>query len=407
MDFIGGLPKVKGKDTILVVVDRLSKGAHFMALSHPYTTRTVAAIFVNEIVKLHGFPASIISDRDRVFMSLFWKLFSLAGTKLKFSSAYHPQTDGQSEVTNRTLETYLRCFVNGKPKQWVKWLGWAEFWFNSSFNSSIGMSPFKAVYGREAPTIIKYPRAGARVQGVDQLLVERDEVLGELKDQLCKAQNSMKQWADKKRRDVVFDVGDMVYVKAQPYRFKSLANRPNEKLGPRFYGPFSVVERIGQVAYKLNLPTNAKIHLVFHVSQLKKAVGAGHMVQPLPQCLNEEWELQVQPKEVLAVQKLLNGTEQVLIRWEGLPEAEDTWEEVAVMIHVFPDFNLEDKVKLVGGSIDRPVKHVYKRRGKRGMVNEGAHMQGGQLAVNGREECVQNDIITEGTGGTKGLEDND
>jgi hypothetical protein len=80
MDFIGGLPKVKGKDSILVVVDRLSKGAHFMALSHPYTTRTVAAIFVNEIVKLHGFPASIISDRDRVFMSLFWKLFSLAGT---------------------------------------------------------------------------------------------------------------------------------------------------------------------------------------------------------------------------------------------------------------------------------------------------------------------------------------
>lgn len=142
----------------------------FSGLDHSYTTRTVAEIFINEVVELHGFPTSIISDRDRVFMSLFWReLFTLAGTKLKFSSAYHPLTNGQSGVTNWTLEAYLRCFANGQPKQWVKW-AWTEFWFNSSYNASIVMIPCKAIYGREAPSVIKYPREGAIVEGVDQLL---------------------------------------------------------------------------------------------------------------------------------------------------------------------------------------------------------------------------------------------
>lgn len=289
MDFIQGLPKAQGKNVILVVVDRLTKYAHFIPLSHPFTAKDVAESFIKEVVKLHGFPSTIVSDRDKIFLSNFWsELFKMAGTKLKFSSVYHPQTDGQTEVVNRCLETYLRCLTRTKPKQWTTWLGWAEFWFNTNYNSSLKLTPFKALYGRDPPHLLRGTTIPSAVEEVNQLTQERDQILHDLKDNLTKAQVQMKAYADRSRRAVTLSVGDWVYLKLQPYRLKSLAKKRNEKLSPRFYGPYQIKKQIGLVAFELDLPPARKIHPVFHASLLKKAVAATANPQPLPLMLSED-----------------------------------------------------------------------------------------------------------------------
>ncbi|WOH12351.1 hypothetical protein DCAR_0831853 [Daucus carota subsp. sativus] len=159
LDFIDGLPSPKGYNSILVVVDRLSNYAHFLGLRHPYSAVTVAGVFVKEIVRLHGFPSAIVSDRDRIFLSNFWsELFRLQGTVLKKSTAYHPQTDGQTENVNKGLETYLRCFIQGKPKNWAEWLPWAEFSYNTAPHLSTKFRPFQVVYGREPPSLYRLGR---------------------------------------------------------------------------------------------------------------------------------------------------------------------------------------------------------------------------------------------------------
>ena len=149
MDFISGLPRSKGTDCILVVVDRLSKYAHFLSLQHPFTARTVAEVFVREIIRLHSIPLSIETGRDPLFMRIFLEGdLSRYGYKPEMRGFYHPETDGQTGVLNCCLETYLRCFCSEQPNQWSKWLSWAEFCYNTSFQSAASMTPFQAVHGR-------------------------------------------------------------------------------------------------------------------------------------------------------------------------------------------------------------------------------------------------------------------
>jgi hypothetical protein len=131
MDFIIGLPKSRNKSVIMEIFDRLSKYAHFCTLQHPFTASTMAQIFMYQVFKIHGMPHSIVSDRDPTFTSNFWQELFKQGTQLHLSTTYHPQTDGQTEVVNKCLETYLRCFFLEKKNQWAQWLPLAEWWYNT------------------------------------------------------------------------------------------------------------------------------------------------------------------------------------------------------------------------------------------------------------------------------------
>lgn len=148
MDFIEGLPKFRDKDVILVVVDRMTKYAHFIALAPPCTVMTIAELSWKRIHCLHGTLESIVTDRDRVFLSHFWQaLFKLLGTQLHYSTTYHPQSDGQTERVNNCLENYLSCMVSNRPTLWEHWLTASEWSYNTNFHTSLQCTPFEALYG--------------------------------------------------------------------------------------------------------------------------------------------------------------------------------------------------------------------------------------------------------------------
>lgn len=208
MDFIDGLPPTQGRNVILVVVDRLSKYGHFIPIKHPYSAPKIADIFIQEIFRL-GMLASIVSDRDHIFINEFWNtFFKQQNTTLCKSSAYHPQSDGQTEVLNQTLEHYLRSFVLDRPTTWIQWLPWAEWWYNSTFQSVIQMTPFQAVYGYPPPTVVSYLPGSSPVHQVDVSLRNRDIILNQLKENIQLAQNRMLQQADKHRSERTFNIGD-------------------------------------------------------------------------------------------------------------------------------------------------------------------------------------------------------
>lgn len=348
MDFVDGLPTSNHHTSIMVVVDRLSKSAHLVPLAHPYTSRSVAAKFIEFIVKLHGIPRSIVSDRDPVFISAFWKeLWRLSGTKLCMSSAYHPQTDGQTEVVNRIMKQYLCCFVSDRPTQWSHLLPWAELWYNTTFHSSTGMSPFKATFGRDPPSLVGYEAGTTPIRELDEQLIERDVLLQELKNHLQTANNRMKQVADTKRRDVSYEVGDWVFLRLQPYRQHTIFRRTSQKLSTKYFGPFQVEERIGPVAYRLKLPEGTRVHSVFHVSLLKKRVGPETPTSGTLPPLRATGLLRLRPLHVLQTREvIIDGQTSVeaLVQWQDLPVTEATWEDLQQLRQSFPTLNLEDKV---------------------------------------------------------------
>jgi hypothetical protein len=364
MDFIEGLPASEGANTILVVVDRLTKYAHFIPLHHPYTAASVSKLFVDQVVRLHGVPLTIISDRDKVFTSIFWReLIKAMGTKLHYSTAYHPQTDGQTERVNQCLEQYLRCAVQDNPRHWRRWLAMAEFWYNSSFHTAIGCSPFKALYQTE-PNFGAFPNiAVATDSAASAITLEYQAEMELLRAQLLRAQQRMKSYADKHRTERQFVVGEQVLLKLQPYAQQSVVNRPYPKLSYKYFGPYQVLERIGNVAYKLHLPASAQVHPVFHVSQLKPFLANYSPVYSELPSVPDLTAVAPVPVKILARRLVHKGnaaTPQVRIKWAHMPESCATWEDYYVLKSRFPDAMLWEDEQAQGGDNVTPPTHLVR-----------------------------------------------
>jgi hypothetical protein len=283
MDFIVGLPRIRdGYDSIWVIVDHLTKVAHSIPVRTTYTGAKLAELYMSRIVCLHGVPKKIVSDRGTQFTSHFWeKLHESLGTKLNFSSAYHPQTDGQTERSNQILVDMLRACALKHGGSWDKGLPYAEFSYNNSYQASLKMAPFEELYGRKCRTPFYWSQTGeSQLFGTD-IVKEAERQVQIIRENLRSAQSRQKSYADGKRRDVVLQEGDYVYLTVSPIRglrrFKVKG-----KLSPRFIEPFKILERVGEVAYRLELPNQlTDVHDVFHISQLKNGLQP-HDKEPLP-----------------------------------------------------------------------------------------------------------------------------
>ncbi|RVW68091.1 Retrovirus-related Pol polyprotein from transposon 17.6 [Vitis vinifera] len=220
MDFVIGLPRTRSKKNgVWVIVDRLTKSAHFLAMKTTDSMNSLAKLYIQEIVRLHGIPVSIVSDRDPKFTSQFWQSLQRAlGTQLNFSTAFHPQTDGQSERVIQILEDMLRACVLDFGGNWADYLPLAEFAYNNSYQSSIGMAPYEALYGRPCRSPLCWIEMGeSRLLG-PEIVQETTEKIQLIKEKLKTAQDRQKSYADKRRRPLEFEEGDWVFVKVSPRR---------------------------------------------------------------------------------------------------------------------------------------------------------------------------------------------
>src|SRR3954462_3008562 len=272
MDFIVQLPKTKaGFDAIIVFVDTLSKMTPFVPTKTTASAPETARLFFDNVFRLHGLPKSIISDRDAKFTSKFWKtLFQTLGTKLAMSTAFHPQTDGQTERANRTLEDMLRAFTNYQQDNWDQLLSTTEFAWNNAPNASTGMTPFHINQGRDPlnpyTMITKIPD---NIPAASEWLEHLNNTMKQVTDALVLAKANQETNANKKRRDLQFDIGDQVLLSSSHINLASQSARPTKKLQHRYIGPYRIIQKVSPVTYKLELPDTLKVHPVFHVSLLR------------------------------------------------------------------------------------------------------------------------------------------
>jgi hypothetical protein len=264
MDFVLGLPRTKrGRDSVFVVVDYFSKMAHFIPCHKTDNASHIADLFFNEVVHLHGVPNTIVSDRDAKFLSHFWRtLWYKLGTKLLFSTTCHPQTDGQTEVVNRTLSTMLRAVLKDNLRLWEECLPHIEFAYNRSIHSTSKLSPFMVVYSFNPRTPIDLlPLPPSEIVNLDA--TQHSEFILKLHEKYRIA-------ASKGRKEVKLEPGDLVWVHLRKDRFPDLRK---SKLMPRAAGPFKVLEKINDNAYKLELPPEFGVSATFNISDLKPYLG--------------------------------------------------------------------------------------------------------------------------------------
>jgi len=345
MDFITDLPLSEECDQLWVVVDRFTKMAHFIPLRQDGKTASdLVKIFAREVWRYHGTPSDIVSDRDSRFTSEVWKEFlSALDIRPRMSTAFHPQTDGQTERLNQTIEAYLRSFVNFEQDNWVELLPMAEFSYNNSVTSPTGISPFYANFGYHPSTM--NPPAATIFNPASTVYAHWMHTVHEAtKASLGEARERMRRYADRKRQDApVYKVGDLVMLSGRNIQTR----RPAKKMDHKNHGPFEVEKIVSPLAVKLALPRNWRIHNVFHVSLLEPYRGSALRESPdaakvLRETDDIEYSAEYYVDEVMAsTQRTKKSRVLYLIKWLDYPDRKDWTQEP------YESFSVGGREKLV------------------------------------------------------------
>jgi hypothetical protein len=334
-DFITQLPLSLGFDAIFVVVDRFTKRAHFIPTTSALSAEGAARLFRDHIWKSHGWPKKIISDRGTQFAAKFTaELNKLLGIDTALSTAYHPQTDGQTERTNQELEQYLRLYTNFMQSDWSEWLSQAEFSYNNRLHSSTGFSPFYLEYGRHPRTPLSIDKPESNNPSANDFLMTLHDAQYSAGLSLQRTADDMKHFADRKRKHITFDIGQLVWLDIRNLN----TGRLTKKLDVRRTGPFPIIDRISPVAYKLQLPRSWKIHPVFHVSLLQPAIVDEQLhppvtddnLRPPPDIIDEQEEYEV---DTVIDHRYRHRKKEYLVKWKGYSADENTWEPLSNLRH--------------------------------------------------------------------------
>jgi hypothetical protein len=286
---------------------------------------------MSRIVCLHGVLKKIVSDRGTQFTLKFWeRLHETLDTQLHFSSTYHPQTDGQTERVNRILEDMLRACALQYGRSWDKSLSYAEFSYNNSYQESLKKAPFEMLYGRRSQTPLFWSETGERKVFGPDIFQEAEKQVCMVRENLRVAQSRQKSYADHRRRELSFEVGDFVYLKVSPMR--GLCRfKVRGKLAPRFIGSFKILEKRDKVAYQLELPPQlSDMHDVFHVSQLMKCLRVPEEQLPMEELeAKEDLSYQEYPVKILETPERVTRKKKIKmckVQWSHHIEEEATWE---------------------------------------------------------------------------------